>query len=272
MTQLDLAFAVRGGGTVIARRHVSYPYNVTAPLRHHGPEAQVIVQSVSGGLFGGEVLRQAVSAGPGARVCLRMPSAAVVHAQGTKNAARQTVTLRAEERAILFYLPRAIILLPGSALVQVIDISLARSATVMIRDGFLTHDPDGAAKGARRLESGVTVRQACGRIVALDRMRVTDGIIDAAGPGVTNRYRAFGTVWLLREMSVSVFQFLQHAVAAYFAADAACYAATTALRHEGGALVRIAALDGGDLDRALDAVSELLAGLIDIKAPVPSVA
>ena len=254
VAQLDLSFGVAGGRTVLARRHVSYPFNVTAPLQSAESRADVIVQSASGGVYGGEQLRQRVTVDAGAQAVIRMPSATVVHATRTAEPARQSVSLQAGEGATLFYLPRPLILFPGGALVQAMDITVAGGATVMIRDGFLLHDPAAMASGSRALRSRVTVRDAAGRLIAIDLLRIDDGMIDAASPGVTGSYRAFGTVWLVRRMEAGCVQGVKATIARRFAPDGDCYVSTTSLRHDAGAIVRVAAVDGGALDVALEAI------------------
>jgi urease accessory protein len=256
--QLDLSFALRAERTVLAYRHVGYPFHVTAPLRSRLPGADIIIQSVSGGLFGDDRLGQRVTVGAGAEATLRMPSAAVVHNRRDKGASRQSVMLRAEPGARLFYLPRPLILLPGSGLVQDTDITLASGATVLLQDGFLMHDPIGDLPVARFLASHVSIQHASGRRIALDRMRITDDIVDAAVPGLTGAYRAFGTVWLLRETPPCAYRRLKAALSPVFAETRHGYPAMTALRDERGVMIRVAARDGGELDIALTAIRESL--------------
>jgi len=251
--QLDLSFALRGGQTVLARRHVSYPFHVGAPLRG----VEVFVQSVSGGLFGNDRIGQRIEVGTDGAAVVRMPSAQVVHGRRGKDAARQAIALQAAAGARLAYLPRPVILLPGSGLVQSLDVTLGEGARVLLQDGFLLHDPAGSPQAARFLDSRVTVQRACGRRVARDRMRVTDAMLDAAAPGVAGGYRAFGTVWLLQDMAAQAYGPLRATLAAVVGQDV--YGAMTKLREGSGALIRIAARDGGALDAALGAITRALA-------------
>jgi urease accessory protein UreH len=258
--QLDLAFARRADRTVLAARHVSYPFFVTAALRRTDATAEIFVQSVAGGVFGDDCLHQRVEVAEGAAAILRMPSATVVHRAGRTGASRQAVLLRTHPGARLFYLPRPLILLPGSALEQVTEITLGRGSTVLIQDGFLFHDPHGTPPAARRLDSRMTIRRSTGRLVALERLRVGDASLGTAGPGMTNPYRAFGTVWLLHETTPGLHEQLSAATARIFAGHPA-YMAMTRLRDAAGVLIRIAAPDGGDLDTALTAIREAMLGL-----------
>jgi urease accessory protein len=262
-TQLDLSFELAGRCTVLARRHVGYPFNVTAPLRSATSQAEVIVQSVSGGIYGGERLGQRVSLGAGAQAVVRTPSAAVLHAARNGLAARQCVSLRVAAGATLWYLPRSLILFPGSELVQSMDVTVARHATAMIRDGFLMHDPQAMTPDARSLDSRLTARDAAGHLIAVDLVRVDDGMINAGCPGVTDAFRAFGAVWLIQRMDVARYRMIRAAIARRFAGIEDCYVSTTSLRDDGGAIVRVGAVDGGALDMALDAAVGALQGVLD---------
>jgi len=247
--QLDLCFAMRGGRTVLARRHVSYPFHVAAPLAG----AEVMVQSVSGGLFGDDRLGQRFGVGAGGKALIRMPSAAVVHGRRGKDAARLAVTLHAAEGARLAYLPRPVILLPGSGLVQSMEVTVGDGARVLLQDGFLMHDPAGSLPAGRFLDSRVTILRADGWLVARDRMRVTDAMLDAAAPGVAGGCRAFGTVWLLQDMAAGDYERFRAALSPVLGQDV--YGAITRLRDNSGALIRLAARDGGALDGALNAIT-----------------
>jgi urease accessory protein UreH len=113
------------------------------------------------------------------------------------------------------------------------------------------HDPVSVLPGARALDSRMTIRSASGRLLALDQMRVTDEVLAAATPGVAGGYRAFGTVWLLLETEGDVLPQIKAALSLAAADTDACYLAMTPLRAGSGAMMRIAARDGGDLDVAL---------------------
>jgi urease accessory protein len=160
---LDLSFERRSGQTVLAQRCVTYPFFVTAPLRGRGRVAEIILQSVSGGLFGDEKVAQRIALGERAAAVIRMPSATIVHDRRGKEPPSFTVSLRVGDGANLHYLPRPVILLPGSALVQSIDLSIGRGSTTLIQDGVLMHDPVTITPAPRALDSRISVRHAHGR-------------------------------------------------------------------------------------------------------------
>ncbi|MCB8881206.1 urease accessory protein UreD [Acidisoma cellulosilytica] len=249
---LDLSFQKRGRQTVLAHRHVTYPFFVTAPLRGQGPTARIILQSVSGGLFGDERVAQRIAVGPDASAVIVMPSATIVHDRRGKASPNFAVTLHVEDRACLHYLPRPVILLPGSGLVQSIDLTIGQDSTVLIQDGFLMHDPQGFAAAQRHLDSRVSIRDAAGRIVALDRTKITDTDI-AAGT-----YRAFGSLWLLRAMHDGFYETVKDVLSRLSGNSTSCYWGMTRLRAESGIMIRIAAHDGGDLDIAMTEIRNAL--------------
>lgn len=257
---LDLCFETRGGQTVLARRHVTYPFFVTAPLRGRGATAEIILQSVSGGLFGDEQVAQRIAIGDGASAVMRMPSATIVHDRRGKAAANSAVSLRVGAGASLHYLPRPVILLPGSGLMQSIDIAIGAGSTTLLQDGVLMHDPATISGAPRSLDSLIRIRDSAGRLVALDRMRMTDADIapGVAAPGAAGLYRAFGTVWLLQKMADQHYQRLKAAVTDVSSHHASCYWGMTPLRAESGLMIRVAAADGGDLDMAMTAFRQAL--------------
>jgi urease accessory protein len=248
---LDLLFERRAGRTVLAQRHVTYPFFVTAPLRGRGPDAEIVLQSISGGLFGDEHVAQRISVSEGATAVIRLPSATVVHDRRDKAAPVATVSLRIDGR--LSYLPRPVILLPGSALDQSVDLTVGPSATVLLQDGFLMHNPQGIAAAPRALDSRITVRDTDGRLIALDRMIVSDRDI-ATGP-----YRAFGTLWLLHALTGGFYDRLRAALSSV-SGHGAYYWGMTRLRDDSGVMIRIAARDGGDLDTGMTAIRNALLG------------
>ena len=263
--QLDLTFERRGGRTVLADRSVRYPFFVTAPLRGRGSGAEVIVQSISGGLFGDDRIVQQVTIGEDAEAVIRMPSATVVHDRRGNATSTQTVELRAGSGATLLYLPRPLILLPGSGLVQSMEITLDRQSVVCVQDGFLMHDPHGLSSAVRAMDSRVTIRSASGRLLARDRMRVTDEMVTAAAPGVAGAYRAFGALWLLCAPESDASRALKAAVEVIQGDRSACYVAMTPLRAGIGAMVRLAARDGGYLDIAFTTIREALTSCLTVQ-------
>jgi urease accessory protein UreH len=192
-----------------------------------------------------------VTVGAGGEAVIRMASATVVHDRRSKPAVSQRVVLRVGDGGQLLYLPRSLILLPGSGVVQSTEIVLGQRSAALVQDSFLMHDPAGFLPDERILDSRVIIRNPSGRLLALDRMRIADEVFAAAVPGVVGDYRAFGTVWLLEASEGDAYRALKAALALAAADSDGCYLAMTPLRSGSGAMIRIAARDGGDLDAAL---------------------
>jgi urease accessory protein len=211
--------------------------------------ATVILQSASGGLFEGEELSLSVTAEPGALARFTTPSAAVVHGMRGSGMACQDVTLNAGEGAWLEYLPKPLILFPGSRLRQRIVIVSEVGAGVLACDGFFMHTPRGAQGSFDWLDTATEIRRPGGVVVARERMRVSGDAIAKGAAGASGSFCAFGWIALVggREEVGTV---MLEAVAG---CGEAVYAGASRLPGDCGVMVRIAARDGGALAPALEA-------------------
>lgn len=153
--------------------------------------------SASGGLYGDERVAQRSRAGEGARASLGFPSATVVHDARTTSGTGQLTRLDALPGARLDWLARPVILFPGARLTQRTELRAAPDARIVLTEGAMLHDPDGPPTGPRVLLTETVVRDRSGRLLALDRQRLDDATLDAARPGATGGYRAFGALWLV---------------------------------------------------------------------------
>ncbi len=262
--QLDLAFErAADGRTVLSRRRHRYPFHVTAPLRDGGPAARIVVQSASGGLYGGERVVQRVRAGEGAWARLCFPSATVVHAARATPGTVQHARLDAPSGARLDWLARPVILFPGARLSQRTELRAAPDAWIVLTEGAMLHDPDGPPSGPRALLTETVVRDPSGRLLALDRQRLDDAILAAARPGATGGYRAFGTVWLVGAFDTGGAAAVRSCVAAGVDGRDGVRAGASLLPNRAGVVVRIAARDGGGLDEALARVAAQVDAQLD---------
>jgi len=280
--QLALRFACAPGGhTVLAQRLVRYPHHITAPLagRH---AAELVVQSASGGLYGGEQLAQRIDLDAGAQVTLRFPSATVVHAARGQAAVQQGVALQLAEGANLHYLQRPLILLPGARLVQTLQASVAAGAQLLWSEGVMLHTPvppaDAPARPlaqaapGRSFDSRLAITDAAGRPRVIDRFCLDDAMLDAAVPGVTGSARAFGALWWLGRLPDDAAARCRAAVRAVQAGGAGVSlgvsAGVSSLPHGMGLVLRVAARNGGDLAAALGTLLAMLAPDRDSAAQV----
>jgi urease accessory protein len=231
---------------------VAYPFSVANVFRLDASlrdMATIILQSASGGLFEGENLSLSITAEPGALARFTTPSAAVVHGMSGGGMACQDVTLRADADSWLEYLPKPLILFPGSRLRQRITIKADAGARVLACDGFFMHAPRGVEGSFDLLDTTTEIRREGGDVVARERMRVTGATIAKGLPGLSGDFRAFGWIALIGGP--------EEAGTAVLDAGANCgetvYAGASHLPGDCGVMVRIAARDGGALVPALEA-------------------
>ena len=270
--QLELVFGRSGGTgpTRLVSRRVAYPFSVADVFRldrtSRDPAsrdmATVILQSASGGLFEDEDLSLSVTAQPGAQARFTTPSAAVVHGMRGGGMACQDITLKAGEGAQLEYLPKPLILFPGSRLRQRIVIEAAEGAAVLACDGFLMHTPRGAEGSFEWLDTSTEIRRPGGEIVARERMRVTGATIAGGSAGLSGHFRAFGWIALVGGKHGT------EAEAAMLDEIAGCgeavYVGASSLPCDCGVMVRIAAQDGGALLPALEAGARAGQGVLKL--------
>lgn len=255
--QLDLVFAPGSAGrTQLIRRHIAYPYHAAAPVPDTAGVSRLVLQSVSGGLYGGERLSQNIRVKSGARVALVQPAATVVRRMAEGDVARQMIRLTVEADGQLAYLARPLILFPGSALEQDIAVTLAPGGRLLLRDGFLDHQP-GSRGRDWRFVSRVSLRAPDGRLLAAERLTLGRAVLDAERPGVTAAHRAFGKLWLLGATEAER-EILPARIQAEWPPESAVYAAASLLPGACGLVIAFAAVDGGALDAAIDRMTSLL--------------
>jgi urease accessory protein len=266
--QLDLVFGRSGGTgpTRLVSRRVAYPFSVADVFRLDAglrDMATVILQSASGGLFEEEELSLSVTAEPGALARFTTPSAAVVHGMRGGGMACQDVTLKAGEGAWLEYLPKPLILFPGSRLRQRIVIEAEVGAGVLACDGFFMHTPRGAEGSFDWLDTATEIRRPGGVVVARERMRVSGDAILRGAAGASGGFRAFGWIALIGGREEAGTAMLE----AVAGCGEAVYAGASRLPGDCGVMVRIAARDGGALAPALEAGVRAGHGVLRLPKP-----
>lgn len=117
-----------------------------APLRALFPTPEpdeaptIAVVNTAGGLAGGDSLRIAISAGPGARVTLATPAAEKVYRSlGPESALR--CTLSVEDGAALEWIPQETILFNGARFTRRIDAELGRDARLLAAEAVVFGRP-----------------------------------------------------------------------------------------------------------------------------------
>ncbi|MDE2319861.1 MAG: urease accessory protein UreD [Rhodospirillales bacterium] len=233
MTQLALRFTYRNGRAILAERRVLYPYAITAPINRAGA-AELTLQSISGGIYGGETLSQNVEVSEGARAKLIQPAATTVRRK-TAGPARQTIMLEAGKNASLTYFTRPLIMLPGSALAQNWNILLAPGAQILLFDGFLSH-----AEGADwHFSSRLTARATSGHLLATERMEVHKADLE--------HFTAYGKFWCFGQPLPSSLP-----------AQPEIETGITTLANNAGFTIALAAKTGGALCAAMEKFEKIL--------------
>ena len=245
---LELAFARRGGRTVLARSRWTVPLQVLAPLALEDPASVVSILNPTGGIVGGDRLAIDVVVGDGAHACLTTPSATRVY-RTAGPVAEQCVRLSIARGATLEWVPDHTIPYAGSGFRQSIDVDVAPGAALVLVDAFSAgRIARGEAWQFAWLESRLSVADAEGPIVH-DRF-VLDGAVGAAQLGCAESHPYFASIVVVADVD------LDHLVVALdrCAARLTGVVVGAARLSRRGVLVRCLATDAPALTDALDAL------------------
>lgn len=259
--QLDLAFARDADGvTRVVRRRVRYPYVFLKPFwfgdRPPGI-ATAMIQSSSGGLFGGERLSQRISLERGAAAHVTNQAATVVHAMREHAATEQDVDLELGSEAYLEYLPEPAILFPDAGLAQRVRVALDPTAVLLYADGIVRHDPWSRDAPFGLYRNSLEVSLASGSLLLADRSEVTGSEFDTVLRGPDGPWSACGLFAMVAptrsSRSAAVVAAIDAGLDALVRAGGPrVYAACVEAPHEAGVVCRIVANDGAGLRAALD--------------------
>ena len=195
---LDLGFAVAAGGrTRLVRRAQRFPIHFTTPLyldARRPDMAFVYVQNPTGGVFGGDRLRTAVTVGPAASVHLTTPSATKIYRM-EEGEAVQEVDLDLEEEAYVEYLPEPLIPQAGSRYEQRTRARVGPAAALILSE---TVGPGRLARGERfaydRLMLATEI-WAEGREICAERILLEPGRRAVAERGILDGYAYLSTLY-----------------------------------------------------------------------------
>lgn len=178
--------------TGVTARFVKAPMQFTRPLyidaRDPG-EAFVYVRSTGGGLAQNDRMRQRIRLGSDARATVTTPAGTPVHRMNA-GLATQWISLEVGSDAVCEYLPGQNILFAGSRLLQVTEVSMADSATLLAADVILTGR---LARGERDLFDAFG---QCWRVTRGGRPLLSDSlIVVGAGTGRSEMLLSRWPVW-----------------------------------------------------------------------------
>ena len=239
---LDLRFAVDGRGrTHVAAKRQRYPLFFTRPhyLDDDDPGlASAILQSSAGGLCAGESLHQRITLADGARLHVTLQGATMVHGPCARGPARADLRLDLASGCYLEHLPGLTVLMPEAALIQRTALTVPRSSTAIVCEGFLSHDPLGAGRPFGRLDNRLEVRDEAGRLRFQDRFAVAGGF-GRPRLGVTAAIAAV----LPEDRMARGLEGLRTALAAHLEDLAGLYVGISSLPNDSGLWLRLAGCD-----------------------------
>jgi urease accessory protein len=196
-SRLELAFEARHGRTYIASQYADYPFHLCRP-HYLDPElpgmASLYLQSCAGGLFENDHLVSRVTVGQDAQVHLTSQASTIVHSSRRGGRAEQAAMIHVKRGALVEYLPDPVILFPHASYATRLDLTLDPSATAIVSDAFIVHDPDGNHGVPDCLMTTISAGRADGTLLAIDRLRVGSEDIRSAIPGGMGSWSCHGTL------------------------------------------------------------------------------
>ena len=267
--QAELEFARDAdGATYLHRQRVGYPFHVGKSLKLPGDQRgmpTVYLQSCSGGLFEGDDLRMRIVAGENSAAHVGTAAATVVHSMEDRPALQQ-VEIDAQAGAFIEYLPDAFILFPRAKLSSSVVVRAHPTATVILGDAMLLHDPEGADECFGWLQADTAIQSTEGRLLARDRFRVEGSQLTRGLAGVTGKWRAQASLFVVTS-SISPADLVGTLRASLTMAGV--YAGATILPNQSGAWARMLASDAAALKAAVFAAWSAARKILTGAAPMP---
>jgi urease accessory protein len=241
-----------GARTYLRRQFANYPFHLCRPHVAAGDPAGMItlyVQSISGGVYEGDRLRASLVAEDGARAHVTSQASTVVRGMERDGAAFE-VEIEAGPESLVEYVPDATILFPGARLAATVRVRAHESATVIVGDSFLGHDPTGDGRPFDWYASDLLLEAGDGTARVRDRFVLSGRDFAAGEPGIGGAYATQGTLYVFHAGggTESVVEALRDALA-----GDGIYAGASTLPNGAGAWARILAADGAALKGAMTA-------------------
>lgn len=265
----ELAFARDPAGrTYLRRQYVSYPYHVCRPLIFAGDPAGMItlyLQSCAGGIFRDDRLREHLVADSGTAAHVTTQASTIVHSMD-HGTARQDVLIEAAPDSLIELLPDPFILFPQSRFASSVRVRAHDSATVIVADSFICHDPTASGAMFDWFHGDLTIENGDGVLLALDRFRVTGDVVAAGMPGITGRFGAQGSLFVVSRRSPDT---LLDGLRAALSGVPEIYAGASLLPAGIGAWMRIMAPDAVGLRAAMTAGWQAARAGVTGQVPTP---
>jgi len=268
--RLEIAFTRDPSGrTYLRRQYASYPYHVCRPLSFAGDPAgmaTIYLQSCAGGIFRDDRLREHIVAEEGAAAHVTTQASTIVHSMD-RGSAGQEVLIEAAAESFVEFLPDPFILFPQSRFASDLHIRAHETATVVVADSFICHDPAGAGAMFDRFQGGLRVEDLQGRLLMLDRFRAAGAIVSDRRPGITGAFAAQGGLFAIQRQGAS--SALVDALRNATADVADVYAGASELPNGCGAWLRVMAADGAALRAAMTAAWQAVRRTSTGQTPAP---
>jgi urease accessory protein len=265
--RLEITFARDPSGrTYVRRQYAGYPYHLCRPLAFGGDPpgmATIYLQSCAGGIFRDDRLREHIVAEAGTAAHVTTQASTIVHSMD-RGDARQQVLIEAAAGSFVEVLPDPFILFPQSRFASDVRIRAHESATVVVADSFICHDPAGTDAMFDRFQGDLRVEDPQGRLLTLDRFHTTGEILSDHRPGITGAFATQGSLFVIRQQGASAP--LVDALRKATADLPQVYAGASELPNRCGAWLRVMAADGiavrAAMTSAWQAAREFLTGQI----------
>ncbi|OBA35703.1 urease accessory protein UreD [Gordonia sp. 852002-51296_SCH5728562-b] len=256
MSDIDLAFGLAGGETVLTRRRHRWPFHVG---RLFGPDddpySTLILQNVAGSMIPGDRVRSRFDLGAGTRVALRGQGAVTVAGVPGGAASQEWCTIRAGEDACAVVDTGLRVVGPSASHRQRTYLTLAPSANVILVEATAIHPSVDIGSGGI-VDSAITVRMCTDRrCAAVDHQLLAT----ASSP---RQFRAFGSVYALGAAAADDPTEDLRLLLESLESDTRVYCAVARLPHRLGLIVRAVAEDGGVLRTFLSEVSQITSAAI----------
>jgi len=252
------------GRTYVRRQHVSYPYHVCRTLTFAGDPpgmATLYLQSCAGGIYRDDRLRERIVAEEGAAAHLTTQASTIVHSMD-RGSARQEVLIEAAPGAFVEVLPDPFILFPQARFASDVRIRAHETATVVVADSFICHDPAGGGAMFDRFHGDLRVEDPQGRLLMLDRVRVGGSVVADRRPGITGGFATQGSLFVIQRQGAA--SALVDVLRTTAADMPQVYAGASELPNGCGVWLRVLAADGSTLRTAMStawqAVRQTLTG------------
>lgn len=242
-----------GGRTFLRRQFAAYPFHICRPHYFAGDPTDMVtlyLQSLSGGIYEHERLSLAIAAEPGTQAHVTSQASTIVHSMETGHA-ELAVSIEADDRALVEFLPDPLILFPRARLCSAVKVRRHDGATVICSDAFLAHDPEGADRSFDSLDSRLDVEDWEGRLLARDRFVLTGEMHRSRRSAERRNYGALASIVVLT--GSAQLEPLLDTLRSALDGLPETYAGASALPNDCGLRARILSADGASLRVAMHA-------------------